>query len=133
MNEDSIHNLSDHLPIVSHLNCNVEFVTATKPIFILKTLWYHTDDIRAHRDHLILYQYDIIINNDFIRSTKKVLLKGNSYTCSSISVQAFIAESIKQSYPDEPINILLLETDPYSGIACGLLMINLNQDRFQIS
>ena len=65
---DSIDNLSDHLPIVLHLNCNVEFATATTPTFIPKALWCHSDDIhiKVYREHLDLYLSDIIINEDLL-------------------------------------------------------------------
>ena len=36
---DSVHNLSDHLPIVVHLNCDLEYVVPMSPVFIPKPNW----------------------------------------------------------------------------------------------
>ena len=40
---DSIDNISDHLPVLLHLNCNIDYSIETEGVFISNALWSLAD------------------------------------------------------------------------------------------
>ena len=41
---DSNDNISDHLPVLLHLHCNIDYSIATERVFISNALWSRADE-----------------------------------------------------------------------------------------
>ena len=48
---ESVHNLSDYLPIVVHLDCDLEYAVSIFPIFIPKPKWDSATQIDIDNYH----------------------------------------------------------------------------------
>ena len=66
---DSIDNISDHLPVSLHLNCNINYSIETDSVFIHTALWSNSDDtqIKIYREHLDMYLSDINVSEDLVQ------------------------------------------------------------------
>ena len=66
---DSIDNISDHLPVLLHLNCNIDYSIETESIFISNALWSRADEtqIKIYREHLDMYLSDINVSEDLVQ------------------------------------------------------------------
>ena len=61
---DSIDNISDHLPVLLHLNCNTDYSIETESVLISNALWSRADEtqINIYREHIDMYLSDIIVS-----------------------------------------------------------------------
>ena len=50
---DSIENISDHLPVLLHLNCNIDYSLERESVFISHALWSRADEtqIKIYGEH----------------------------------------------------------------------------------
>ena len=66
---DSIDNISDQLPVLLHLNCNIDYSIETESVFISNALWSRADEtkMKIYREYLDMYLSDINVFEDLIQ------------------------------------------------------------------
>ena len=81
---DSIdNNISDHLPVLLHLNCNIDYSIETESVFISNALWSRADatQIKIYREHLDMYLSDINVSEDLVQCAELLCAKHASTIC----------------------------------------------------